>query len=108
MTSTTERRFTAGPWAVQRSPEAIEIIAADDGSFDDPWYVAKMTDFAIPAVTEANARLIAQAPALVEALQKARAHIQEEIGISGARKDYSDTDLIAEIDTVLSRALGRE
>lgn len=39
---------------------------------------------------------------LLALLAKCRTHIRDEIGISGARMDYSDTDLIHEIDTAIA------
>lgn len=57
--------------------------------------------------TEAEARLIAASPALLEALQEARAHI-EGSGFGAQHQEGSRDALIARIDAAIAAATGRE
>lgn len=54
----------------------------------------------------ANARLIVAAPEMLEALRKAAAYIQDDIGQSGARMDYADTDALTAINAAIAKATG--
>jgi len=82
MTSRTEEAgHTPGPWFVD--PDDTLAIRAPDGD-DEPWHVAEVIEYCGEGdQTEANARLIAAAPDLLEALKEL--HKKTVIGTDAER-----------------------
>lgn len=58
---------TKGPWKALEGPYGMQIHADNDSGFN-PW-IANMKCESCPAQEEANARLIAAAPDMLEALE---------------------------------------
>lgn len=78
----TEARHTPGPWKVCRNGNGDLCIGTNE---DDPWFIAEMCLGAqgedVPVdPAEANARLIAAAPALLDALHVMLAATEDSIG----------------------------
>ena len=66
-----DAKFTEGPWeavALIGKPE-WDVVKPDAQAIDGHWFVATCHDCADGKDAEANARLIAAAPDLLEALQ---------------------------------------
>lgn len=106
-----EAKHTPGPWFVPEQESAdlnISIKAPDPADPDSPWNVA----VAIGACghpddqTQANARLIASAPALVEALKEVMGWIDNWYPPFVEDDEWPGTK--ARINAALSQALGGE
>lgn len=94
-----EHKHTPGPWFIDG-----DDIRAPDGD-DDPWYVAEVITGCGPGdATPANARLIAAAPDLLEALKDAQKAIRE-LRDQGAPTAYWD-DIEAANKAAISKATG--
>lgn len=92
---------TPGPWLAQHDPRAGYTDIMQDG-LPGP-LIASVPDEGEP-VQEANARLIAAAPELLEALERIRSAV-------GSTGDWPDADqlgeLLARIGDVADKALAR-
>lgn len=94
-------QFTKGPWAARIDPDhevEWEVIKTD-GSGDDPWFIALAYADAEGGSAEANAKLIASCPDLVEALR----------AVQGALRFQCPANTkiaLAIVEAALSRATG--
>lgn len=103
-------KHTPGPWAAlitkpkkRKQPSPGTVLVAAGGSL--------AIDCTSSGDTfeegEANARLIAAAPEMLEALKMAAWLIHDEIGLSGARMDHEDTKTLDAIRSAIAKAEGR-
>lgn len=115
---TTERGFTAGEWSQDGVTPTRVIIKDRLGYGGRPYRIADayfstggLANTPRLEEAQANARLIAQAPALVGALQECVAALENGLesdeGELEAPGSKSDRLTVARARTVLSRALGR-
>lgn len=98
-------KWTPGPWSVD--DDSI-TIRAPDALGGEPWDVAAVTEFCgdNPDIeVPANARLIAAAPELYEALFDARSRFYSALAANGTSPEMA---LIAceKMDTALAKARG--
>lgn len=103
-----DKMHTPGPWSVfhRHGTIAIDIGAEATGTrpniVDWPGFDANDLD---QKTNLANARLIASAPALLEALEQARTYMFDE----AERRDFDPpipTELVADIDAAIAAAKG--
>lgn len=89
-----ETKFTPGPWFAN----GHEVLAPDDGD-EDPWSVA----LASPCrgypndQSRANARLIAAAPEMYEALDFLSAHARERVSDAPEWRDDDTVQIVVTI-----------
>lgn len=67
------KKYTPGPWEYNTQENGVEYDVMVDGV----WHVAIVCDACADGDTEANARLIACAPELLEALEEAYKQVKE-------------------------------
>lgn len=100
-------QHTPGPWAYSTSQEGwsytVNIFQADNAAPTDGWsdvaYIIKTCAGEQQAIQEANARLIAAAPELLEALREACKQARHP--------DYDwPLDLQREVDAAIAKATG--
>ena len=90
--------FTAGPWRLSRTQRYVmDGVAA-------PW-VCEVTE---RPGWEANARLIASAPALLEALKEAVEDLVDFARSRGSEYEGTEDDLVGRYRTAISQAEGGE
>jgi len=96
-------KHTPGPWTAKHTPESSNqeyVVMAGPR-----WQIASV-DFVGNSVTEkANARLIAAAPALLEAL---RALLDEAEQFAKAIPPYSSSEAIASARAAIKKATGEQ
>lgn len=101
---------TPGPWHYQEKADRYTHIVRSGGSDLGNFFVCQLGQDT-SGVAEANARLIAAAPELLEALKTAREYVQAAHGSMSGAMGHNDTivkpDLDA-IDTAIAKAEGRE
>lgn len=96
--------FTPGPWDYfKHTDNSISIMGDTDGA---DLHVAAMLYTGFPEAVEANARLIAQAPAMLEALEAVLdrcddLHSRELMGW-----DSTDAELLNQARAIIARAKG--
>ena len=74
----TDTPWTPGPWEAHKTGAIEEhnyAITAPDGD-SEPWWIAKTYFFVQPGMEAANARLIAAAPEMAEALDAVAVDMQ--------------------------------
>lgn len=91
---------TPGPWALRRGHSVVEIrtvagLAVAQTTSDAYWQ-------SFSAEADANARLIAAAPEMLEALKQAREYLRYSLGST------SETNPYPAIDAAIAKAEGRE
>lgn len=97
---------TRGPWRYEAETKTIRSVPAN-------YWLASMDSWDGAVDSVANARLIAAAPELLEALKEARQYA--ELKLEGFRREYSEQHaivqtplrLIATIDSAIAKAEGR-
>ena len=91
---------TPGPWCfIQTTSEYKTLKIIKLGEENDRPSIAYTID------TEANARLIAAAPEMLEALEKARKYIDHVSHDShGLVFDFADFDLLEEVELLIEKA----
>ena len=110
-----EPKHTPGPWEVQRAfPRMTEIWQAHAGRTTS-YHVARALA-AIPGFgnedsppvehAEANARLIAAAPELLEVSKRFRAELADVVGMCAG--DAELARLLADVDAAIAKATGKE
>ena len=82
---------TPGPWTMAQSPRRTDVVSADD-------VIAEV----MSSREDADARLIAAAPQLLEALELAR----EQIGEMATRHVGPSCTALNEIDAAIAAATG--
>lgn len=94
--------FTPGPWKACQSTDADFLgVYPDTGRPEFP--IVKLPDYIKPEIAEANARLIAAAPAMLEALRAMTHGLPELLESIG----YSDEeDMIGKALSAISLATG--
>lgn len=107
MTSTNGQGHTSGPWHYESGVfnQEVSQTAASGSIMDaDGWYIATIER--VGGQEDANARLIAAAPDLLEALQRA------EIAVAELCQDQNPANecwnILREVRTALSRVSGGE
>lgn len=94
-----EAGHTPGPW---RDGQAGNLrVYGPDGMGEHSGLIAEVFK------SRANARLIAAAPDLLEALRGARQTILELVNARYSEAEGSDDDWMAEIDAAIAKAEGR-
>ena len=99
-------KHTPGPWAYSTSQEGwsytVNIFQADNAAPTDGWsdvaYIIKTCAGEQQAIQEANARLIAAAPELLDALNAAEDLLH--------RMGMQSSDAYQEIDAAIAKATG--
>ena len=110
----TQGKHTPGPWVVSKDSNKVRrIFAGESGP-----QVATASVFAnwMPverlaeahATADANARLIAAAPDMLEALQSAQESIATFIGVHGYPSDSGAGDVLQEVSAAIARATGEK
>ena len=97
-----EKKFTPGPWNVEKENIHIGSIATCHGD-EGPWYEVWTANWAARGIDQkANAHLIAVSPLMLEALENIQIQIQQ---VNDGDRPYTgfDTELI---DAVISSAYG--
>ena len=110
----TETAHTPGPWVVVKDRNKVRRIFAGEGGpqvatasvFANWMPVERSAD--AHAVADANARLIAAAPDLLEALQSAQESIATFIGVHGYPSDSGARDVLREVEAAIARATGEK
>ena len=112
-----EMVHTPGPWFVPDQTWARETrIEVEDGiacpgSGGAMSYTTTVCTLGWNSTTpewEANARLIAAAPDLLEALQSAQESIATFIGVHGYPSDSGARDVLREVEAAIARATGEK
>ena len=108
MSNETEFKGTPGPWYVEElTGIAVCRIHTSDSDADGSW-LSNIYDETSWERCKANARLIAAAPELLEALQAAR----EAFALRGLDRDEAQwphpPSLIPDIDAAMAKALGNQ
>lgn len=98
-----EVRHTAGPWSADKYGQ----LRSPDGKQVDVWgcgiaWVSRDDE------AEANARLIAASPDLLEALRGARQTILDLKNARWSEAEGSDEEWVAEIDAAIAKATGSD
>jgi hypothetical protein len=109
-----ETKFTPGPWEIaDTSPNGTSVKSTSIGigilwcGANSMYSTKESRGYTISGEeAKANAHLASAAPDMYAALEAAKAHIRDEIGMFGARMDYKDTDTINVIDAALKKARG--
>lgn len=106
-----EQKWSPGPWRVdgERDPSRGQRIAATiDGATFTICYAETPQQGGIPRhdMREANARLIAAAPALFEALVAAKQEMWMAARDQWTMADFKNWAVIQQIDAALARARG--
>ena len=107
--TTTVDIHTPGPWTVEAGREPvthqINVVAGPYRGNRPEWYVAGVIAGMDESTQQANARLIAAAPDLLEALKVADARLTKVANALGAEKLFWVDD-IETVRTAIAKATG--
>ncbi|HGN1417445.1 TPA: hypothetical protein ACKRQ9_000786 [Proteus mirabilis] len=98
-----EFKHSPAPWLTSRRECHIGSIATIHGCENNDWIEIRSTNWHVQSVQEANARLIAAAPELLEALIELTESAKESIDGLGDLSDAIDTATLA-----IAKALGQK
>ena len=104
MSNTVEpmKKHTPGPW---KSVMKVHVVDVNDTRIADVIDRFDGKDNNFKSSAEANARLIAAAPELLEVLIDAREDLAKRTGEFGA--DWDGTSMLIRMDTAIAKAAGR-
>lgn len=93
--------YTPGPWRIH--PEYPEFVSSENGEAD----ICEVAGWPVEyeAEQDANRRLIAAAPELLEALEAVQAHWHHMIGVSSPREWH---ELNGKIEDAIAKARGEQ
>lgn len=95
MESNRKPQWTPGPWVLERNSARIEVRTSPD------------TTYAFTHADDANARLIAEAPAMAEALRQLVDAIEDCVDDGGLPRDAENSEAMRNARAILASIEGK-
>ncbi|NBJ34632.1 hypothetical protein GE191_13165 [Serratia fonticola] len=95
---------TPGPWEVNQEDDELSIRQAGTTEYGNGW--SSYTQVATELTNNHDARLIAAAPELLEACQRARSHLYQAGYEPKENSLNPNEDLLFQLNVAISKALG--